>query len=73
MAKNVRELFPRSRKGFFHALILPPHPAGLQPRREHHTGRSATNLFSENGVSVAAMCAELHQYRSFLATEEWHL
>ena len=26
-------------------------------------GRSATNFFSENGVPVAAMCAESHQYR----------
>ena len=32
-------------------------------------GRSTTNFFSGNGVSVAAMCAESHQYRPLLATE----
>lgn len=32
-------------------------------------GRSATNFFSENGVPVAAMCAESDQYRPLLATE----
>ena len=26
-------------------------------------GRSTTNFFSVNGVSVAAMCAESYQYR----------
>ena len=31
-------------------------------------GRSSTNFFSVNGVSVAAMCAESHQYRPLLAT-----
>jgi hypothetical protein len=29
-------------------------------------GRSTTNFFSVNGVSVAAMCAESHQYRPLL-------
>ena len=29
-------------------------------------GRSTTNFFSGNGVSVAAMCAESHQYRPLL-------
>ena len=32
-------------------------------------GRSTTNFFSGNGVSVAAMCAESHQYRPLLETE----
>ena len=32
-------------------------------------GRSATNFFSENGVPVAAMCAESHQYRPLLAAK----
>ena len=30
-------------------------------------GRSTTKYFSGNGVSVAAMCAESHQYRPLLA------
>ena len=29
-------------------------------------GRSTTNFFSENGVPVAAMCAESDQYRPLL-------
>ena len=32
-------------------------------------GRSTTNFFSVNGVSVAAMCAESHQYRPLLAAK----
>ena len=27
-------------------------------------GRSTTNFFSVNGVSVASMCVESHQYRA---------
>ena len=32
-------------------------------------GRSTTNFFSGNGVSVAAMCVSSHRYRPLLTTE----
>jgi len=48
-----------------HAFILPPLPAECpQLRRE-----KLTTFFSGNGVLVAAMCADSHQYRPLLATE----
>ena len=41
-----------------HALILLPHPAGPQRRREHHTGLSSatTNFFGKRRFSGGDVC-----------------